>query len=233
MGMEKMGGAPSQEDQSKIQKERVLSDVDLLKGGAEFKEGGRLEATGEQVEEAKKEMQAEQKLESLEIKSLEELKQKAQEAGVSPEDMKVLDNKLEMARDGGESFIAKKENEYNEARLRENELSKSIEYEGTFTKKAEERKMRDVVIGGLFGLGALGVIGVAGYLGVNPDKITMASTAGKIMVGSMIPMMAMAASPIARIQNWFGRKKIKEDISQAEEKKGKARSEYMEAKFGK
>lgn len=233
MGMEKMGGAPSQEDQSKIQGERALSDLELVKGGAQFKENGRMEATAEQVGAAKKEMEAEKKSESPEIKSLEELKTRAQEAGASPEDIKALENKLEMARDGGEAFIAKKEQEYKDVRKSEDELRKSMESGGDFDKKAENRKFRDGVISAAFGLGIMGIMGVAAYLGVNPEKITTASVAGKVIVGLTIPMVAMMGAPIARIQNWFGRKKIEEDISQVKEKKEQSFKAYTDAKFGK
>jgi len=51
---------PSPEEMAKIEKERALSDAEILKGDAEYKfsEKGkkRLEATDEQIEEAKREM---------------------------------------------------------------------------------------------------------------------------------------------------------------------------------
>lgn len=59
MSMEKY--QPSPEEMVKIEKERVLSDAEFLKGGAEYKfnEKGekRLEVTEEQIEKARKEME--------------------------------------------------------------------------------------------------------------------------------------------------------------------------------
>lgn len=56
MGFEKM---PSPEEMAKIQKERALSDADLVKGGAEYvvnEDSTRLEVTEEQERAAEKEM---------------------------------------------------------------------------------------------------------------------------------------------------------------------------------
>ena len=53
MGMEKM---PQAQEHEEIQKERVVSDVELVKRGAEFKKEGRPEMTTEQVGAAKEEM---------------------------------------------------------------------------------------------------------------------------------------------------------------------------------
>ena len=225
--MEKGSSTPSPEEQSKIEKERVLSDVDLVKGGAEFKEGGRLEATGEQVEKARAEMQAEQKSESPEVKNLEELKKKAEEVGASPEDIKALDSKLEQARDGGEAYLAKKENECKEAERAKQELRRSIESGGSFTKKAENRTTRDMLIGGISMLGIMGLVGaeLAGLrTGVDGAMLKM------ILGGSVGLGAVMVGAPIARIQNWLEKKKIKEDISQAGEKNEKAWDELSAAK---
>lgn len=221
-------GVPSQEEQSKIQGERALSDLELVKGEAEFKEAGRIEATGEQVKAAKKEMETEKKSESPEIKSLEELKTRAQEAGASPEDIKVLKNKLEQARDGGEAFISKKEEEYNKARLQERELEKSLEMGGAIYKKAENRKARDIIISGVAFLGA-GAIFAGGATGVLESSAIWIPVLSGLTAGGL----AMAGAPIARIKNWFERRKVKKEILKTGEEKKKAFSEYKEARFGK
>lgn len=101
------------------------------------------------------------------------------------EEMKI---KFEDVRGSGESFITKEELERNQ----------------------ENRKDRDMLIAGAFGLGAVGIYGAAGYFGVNPENMALASDAGKIFFGSIGAMTFMVASPIARIQNWLERRKNKE-----------------------
>mgnify|MGYP001559555202 CR=1 FL=1 len=68
---------PSPEEMAKIEKERALSDAELLKGGAEYKfnEKGekRLDATDEQLEEARKEMKKDSKESRGGLKSTKEM----------------------------------------------------------------------------------------------------------------------------------------------------------------
>lgn len=111
--MEKM---PSAKEQEEIKKERALSDLELVKGGAQFQEGGRMEATAEQVESVKKEMEMEKKSESPEIKSLNELKTRAQEAGASPEDVKAIEKKIEEEKSPEKSLEKAKEAVYAQIR---------------------------------------------------------------------------------------------------------------------
>ena len=76
---------PTPEEMAKIQKERVLSDAELIKGGAEYvvdEKGMRLDVTYERIKEAEKEMKQE-KQESPKI-----------ELPKNPEIIKRLQNKL-------------------------------------------------------------------------------------------------------------------------------------------
>jgi hypothetical protein len=76
---------PTPEGMAKIQKERALSDAELIKGGAEYvvdEKGMRLDVTYEQIKEAEKEMKQENQ-ESPKIKLPKD-----------PEIIKKLQNKL-------------------------------------------------------------------------------------------------------------------------------------------
>lgn len=73
MGRE--GGPSSEEMGLKPEETRILSDAELIKGGARVKEGGRLEVTGRQVQDAHKEM-----TKALFEKDLKLAKEKADQA---------------------------------------------------------------------------------------------------------------------------------------------------------
>ena len=87
MGIE---GGPSEKDMGlKPEETRVLSDAELIKGGARLKEGGRLEVTSEQVQQASEEMTYE-----LDIKKAREivkqLKSRSREGELGKEDIALI-----------------------------------------------------------------------------------------------------------------------------------------------
>lgn len=128
-------------------------------------------------------------------------------------------------------------------RLQESELVKSIEYGGDVYKKAENRKGRDMSIAAVGMMIPMGIV-LTGYLGADASSVSQigieraADAVIKSMFGgygmeavfgSLGDAVAMMGSPIARIQNWFERRKVKKEISKAGEEKKKAYSEYKEA----
>lgn len=214
----------SAEEQTSIQKERALSDVALVKDGAKFKEAGRLEVTTDQLKSAKKAMEAEMKVESPEVKSLEELKQRAIEAGASPEEIETLDAKLEIARMSGEEYITKLENELNQAIMQRQKLE-SRSTQDDLEKQAEKRKDRDRWIGAVSSLGSAGVItGGLVFGGVLGGPVGLAASAGLVGGG-----LAMLGSPIARIQNWIERRRHEKDLGEAREKEEKLTNAHEKA----
>ena len=177
----------SPEELAEIQKERILSDVALIKDGAKLKEGGRPEASAEQMESIKKEMGDEKKSENPEVKNLEELKQKAIEAGTSPEDIEALDAQLEMARMGADKYISKLEEDS----------------EDDSNKETKDKISRDRKIGAMLLAASLGIdVGLWAIGGASARPIGVAASAGLTYGG-----LAMLGSPIARIQNWLERRK--------------------------
>lgn len=194
MGIEKMG-VPSPEEQSKIQEERTREDVNIIKGGGEYKEDGHIEITAEQMEAVKKATQAE----SPEVKSMEALRQNAIKAGVSLEDVKALDDKLEkIKKDEDIKENLKKAKEAEEAKeVANKEIEMRIEakreqiklvaekwIENEENKLKEERKGQPTIYEGTLIAGAVGSLSA-----ITAGIFTMAKagasfdTIGKIMNG--------------------------------------------------
>src|SRR3989344_8116633 len=97
---------PSQEEMAKIEKERVLSDAELLKGGAEFKfneKGDKtFELTDKQIKEKKEEM--EKDLESRKKWGKESTEKETSEPKEFKEYLSNLSNEIKIENKAFEKF---------------------------------------------------------------------------------------------------------------------------------
>lgn len=126
---------PTPEEAAKIEKERVMSDAELLKGGADFKfdeRGERLEATNEQKEEAKKEMERELEKKKLE-ESIEALKDNIRELENDWKKPGYVSN-----RESIEKIILSKEDEIRKLEDRVREIDGKYDVEEKAEEKTEE-----------------------------------------------------------------------------------------------
>ncbi|MBI3458877.1 hypothetical protein HY061_01280 [Candidatus Azambacteria bacterium] len=171
---------------------------------------------------------AEKKIELPE--DFEGLKKKAQELGVSQEALVSLYKAMSKAKDVAENNLIYQEGlRYEQAAQKSQDLSSGAE-KNKREKEASDRKERDMSIAALSVMGAASLVGAAEYLGVDINKITLASEVGQLITGLIALAAVMTSAPIARIQNWFARKKHEKDLAGAQSNQEEAAGAYYKAR---